>query len=278
MVILRVVNFGSAKGGLATVGYTIYGVDGSAIGSRITDGVNEIGTNTGIYAASVNMPDYDCIVLWDTGEATPRYSTEDYQHQVTSISYQVGDIRKIYNSIRNQGEFMATLMDKLGLIEKNQGMEKVSQKIDDLGKRENVSLTNIEEAFGRAARNIRLTALAPEVKMPDIKIPDYGNLVLESRKLLTTIKGEIGRIGNVLKNYSDRVDRIDFSSLISKLDTIVTRLSSLDTSDAKISKSRDEIATEIKRLSMFLHEFVSSPYLKEAKDYSGILMALGHKK
>ena len=43
---LKVVNFGKVGAGLTTVGYRIYGGDGVAVGSRITSGVVEIGTNT----------------------------------------------------------------------------------------------------------------------------------------------------------------------------------------------------------------------------------------
>jgi hypothetical protein len=59
----RTAEFGSSRGGLTTVGYTLSG------GSRITAGVAEVGTNTGIYGALVEVPDgFQGSILWDTGE------------------------------------------------------------------------------------------------------------------------------------------------------------------------------------------------------------------
>jgi chromosome segregation ATPase len=187
---LRVVNLGSAKSGLSSVGYSIYGVDGVLLQTRSTDGVVEIGSNTGIYSADISIPEFDCIVLWDSGDASTRYSTEDYQHQIDAIRDSVEPIQKIYNSIRNQGEFFSVLMEKLGLIEKNEGLVKVSSKIDELSRRDNVSLTNIEDAFRKASKEIKLIvkdAPAPIVNIPEVKIPDYSLQLAE-------IKSELGRI------------------------------------------------------------------------------------
>jgi len=194
MSVLRVVNFGTAKTGLSTVGFSVYGADGTLVSPRTTSGVKEIGTGTGIYAAQVGMPDYDCVVLWDTGDASVRYSTEDYQQQIATIADQTGQIQKIYNSIKNQGEFMATLMDKLGLLEKNEGLQKISQKVDVLAQRDNVSITNIEEAFSRAAKKVTLTVTPAEVHIPEVQIPDYSAFFSRIEAVLGTISEGLGKI------------------------------------------------------------------------------------
>lgn len=312
---LKVVNFGSGKGGLTTVGYTVYGVDGVAISSRSTDGVVEIGTSTGVYAAPVILPDYDAIILWDTGEATPRYATEDYQYQLQDIINSVLPIQKIYNSIKNQGEFLATLMDRLGLIERNEGLKKVNEKLDSL--KSAPAITDIEEAFNNAAKRINLTAIAPEVKVPEVKIPeiripDYSSSINDIKSSLASIRGEIMKVPKTQKEYSHNFDSVigllnsleqrlsqtvntksdeinksvksmqvifqRFDSVLSKIGVLQDKLNSLDTNDKTIIQSRDEILKDIKRLNQFVYDFVSSPYMKEAKDMSGVLMAFGHKR
>lgn len=71
--VTKVVNFGPAKGGLATVGYKVDG------GTRVTSGVAELGTNTGVYAASVSLAEGRTgHILWDTGEGSPAYAGDEY--------------------------------------------------------------------------------------------------------------------------------------------------------------------------------------------------------
>lgn len=61
--VFKAVDFGPAKGGLSSIGYTLTG------GSRVTIGVAEVGTATGIYGATVTFADaFSGSILWDTGE------------------------------------------------------------------------------------------------------------------------------------------------------------------------------------------------------------------
>lgn len=308
---LRVVNFGSSKTGLGTVGYTIYGVDGSTIASRSTTGVVELGSS-GVYTANISLPTYDAIVLWDTGEATPRYATEDYQHSIDYIGGEVAKIQKIWNSIKNQGEFMAKLMEKLGLLQKNEGLQKVDQKIDVLSQREPPpSLTNIEEAFERKIKSVKLT-VKPNVQMPEVKIPDYTSLINDIKSIVLSIGKEVVKIPKSQKEYSGNfksvLEALDalagkintnvdqqsgdlatevkkLQSVFSKMNSVLVkigefqeRLNKLDENDKDIIKSREKIAQDIKRLNQYIYDFISSPYVKEAKDGSSIYMALAHKR
>jgi methyl-accepting chemotaxis protein len=314
---LRVVNFGSGNGGLATVGYTVYGVDGAIISTRSTASVVEIGTSTGIYAANIGVPDYDCIVLWDTGGASPVYSTEDYQQQINTIVDQTGQIQKIYNSIRNQGEFFSAFMDKLGLLEKNIGLEKVNNKIDTLVQRDNVSLTNIEEAFKSAASKINLTAIAPEVKIPnmdipEINIPDYSPLIADLKNILLSVRGEIMKLPKAQKeytgNFSNLVNMLNsleqkinttvsqksseiagevkdlktafvkFDALVNKMNEFNTKLNSLDVNDKDIMNAKKEISDEIKRLNNFINQISLSIMAEKNKGMSEMLLSFGHKR
>jgi hypothetical protein len=225
---LKIVNFGAGKGGLLTVGYTIYGVDGAVVASRSTVGVSEIGTSTGIYAADVIVPDYDAIVLWDTGEATPRYATEDYQHQIQDIINNTGRIQNIFNSIKNINEFLATLMDKLGLIQKNEGLVKVNQTLDALAKKESLALTDIEEAFSRAAKEIKLT-------IPETKTQDYSSDITQLKENMALLQNEVNKIPKSQKEYSG-----NFSALLNQVSQTQNLLLK------KIEEGNSTVKTDIK--------------------------------
>lgn len=55
--------------GLATVGYQLFDPDGTANGSRVTDGIVERGANTGSYGGNVVFPDnFRGELRWDSGD------------------------------------------------------------------------------------------------------------------------------------------------------------------------------------------------------------------
>jgi hypothetical protein len=96
MTRLKSANLGKLKGGLPTVGYTLYDVTGSISQSRTTSGVYELGTTTGIYAVNVDFPnEFKGSILWDSGEASPVYATEevDLVATDTSVATNVADIK-----------------------------------------------------------------------------------------------------------------------------------------------------------------------------------------
>jgi len=98
VTIIKTVNFGKSKTGLeGTVGYTLYNTNETEKQARTTSGVYELGTSTGIYACNITLDiDWNGTILWDTGEATPSYATEEYNHQ------DAGDIDQI-ESNTNRG-------------------------------------------------------------------------------------------------------------------------------------------------------------------------------
>lgn len=287
--VLKVVNFGGTQGGLSTVGYTVYNTDGTEAYSRSTSGVVELGTSTGVYAANVTMPDIDSVVLWDTGGATPKYATEDYQTQLNRIDDNTDKIQKIWNSIKNQGEFMAALMDRLGLIQKNEGMQKVSDKLDVLASKETLSLNNIESAFNNAVGKISL-------KAPDVKI-DYSNQLSQVSAQISGLREDLSKMGakkdytgnfsnliELLKNTQKTIDKSlgekslalskeinSIKTVFSKLDSIVGMIQSLN---AGVEKAADkkEIIDAIKNLNAFIKR------LGMTQQDLSILQAFGHKR
>jgi len=85
--IVKTVNFGTSKSGLSAPGYRIYDTSGDASGSRVTSNVGEIYTNSGIYSASIHIADnFTGYVLWDTGESTPVFASEDVDNTISTLT------------------------------------------------------------------------------------------------------------------------------------------------------------------------------------------------
>ena len=86
--LVKSANFGSGKGSLTTVGYRILDTGGSLSGSRITAGVGEVIGGSGIYSASMHFTsEFSGSIIWDTGEASPAYATEDYNGNEYKIDF-----------------------------------------------------------------------------------------------------------------------------------------------------------------------------------------------
>lgn len=93
-------NFGKLRGGLLTVGYTLYNNLGAEVASRSTVGVHEVGSSTGIYAASVTFPDsFAGSILWDTGQGADTVYASEEQNNTDSAASLTGDISSIKTSI-----------------------------------------------------------------------------------------------------------------------------------------------------------------------------------
>jgi len=80
VTLLKSVNFGSGQASLETVGYTLIDTDGSEAVARSTEGVHEVGTDTGIYATNISFPTTftQGSILWDTGTDPNFFATEQY--------------------------------------------------------------------------------------------------------------------------------------------------------------------------------------------------------
>ncbi len=93
-------NFGKLRGGLSTVGYTLYSSAGAVAAVRSTVGVHELGSSTGIYAALVTFPDnFTGSILWDTGQGGDTVYASEEQNNTDSAASLTGDITSIKTAI-----------------------------------------------------------------------------------------------------------------------------------------------------------------------------------
>jgi hypothetical protein len=107
---VKTANFGKLKSGLGSVGYALFDATGSVASSRTDAGVYEIGTGTGVYAASIEFPDdFSGTILWDTGEATAVYASEE-QNFTDSAASLAGDLTVIKSSIDSDLTFIRDMI------------------------------------------------------------------------------------------------------------------------------------------------------------------------
>lgn len=76
---VRSVDFGSTRGGLSTVSYSLYDSSNVLVSGPNTAGVSEVGFNTGVYACNISFPDgFHGTIIWSSGEMIPVYAAEQY--------------------------------------------------------------------------------------------------------------------------------------------------------------------------------------------------------
>jgi len=100
----KTVNFGATKSGLAgSAGYRILDESGQIVRERTTTDISESFPGSGIYSSLVIFPDYfSGSILWDTGEESPVFATEEYNYtdNVAQLQQNVEDIAAHVNFIR----------------------------------------------------------------------------------------------------------------------------------------------------------------------------------
>ena len=287
---LHVVNFGSANGGLSTVGYRPYNPNGTTAGARITSGVNEIGTSTGIYAANIGTIK-DVIILWDTGTASPRYTAEEYRIQLDSIEEETDDIRKIWNSMRNQGEALGKIIEGLRGVKRlkdkdyTKDLEKILVLAEAVNKKDYPKLKDIKDA-------LKIDIAPPIVNIPEVKIPDYSEHLKSMNSLLIKLSVEVNKIPKQYKDYT-----VELSGLANNLGAVLTRLNEktqaiidnlsptaksseiktmLDGLLHELGKMQDKVSTATEKLDKVDSNVTNT--LKPAKLLQDIYAILEHSK
>jgi hypothetical protein len=262
--VLYIVNFGSRKGGLSTIGYTIYNTDGTEYKARSTTGVVEIGTSTGIYCAPIEINENkDFVVLWDTGDIGVRYSVEEFKTQLNSIQEETDHIRLIWNSLRNQGEFQTMLADSI-----NENKKAVASLEKHINSIKTLKLDDVNSVVSKQVKGI---------VFPKIDIPNY-------EKKLDNIESAIyKKIGEVFKAMVDNKTAFGIPDYTNSLKEYIDQFKKLTISLAEannnLSKTFDEkslnvMNIEIKRLS----DIIDVEKQNKKKEKDEIIMSFGNRK
>jgi len=208
ITIFKTVNFGPARSGLSTVGYTILNTDGSTKQARTTAGVSEIVPSSGIYGADVSFDDnWNGILLWDTGETTPKYGSEDFNY----LQYSGGGGSFYYGGAGPAG----IVVDNIWTREEKQKLLASLSELTDL---EKGSQSKLEETLKRV-KNLEdsqndimktLIAIMDEMQLNHV-VKEVGQLTLDNREVMKTINGLRESVGN-LKGFVEELGKdIDLS-------------------------------------------------------------------
>jgi hypothetical protein len=227
---IHVVNFGKSKGGLSTVGYQLYNSSLVAINSRETSGISEIGTSTGIYGVNLTLGEsFEGIVLWDTGEGSPRYGVEQYRSHLMGIKQETDKIRLIWNTLKNQADLYAKVLSEFRDIRKLFGSKNLIKIESSYGKIEKLLVDGLKNLSKYKItvddiKNIQVKASdvnlpAPVVNIPKTIIPDYTKQLEVLNSSIRNLLGEINKVPKSQKDYG-----VEFISITTNLKNIISNL------------------------------------------------------
>ena len=202
------VNFGGSAGGLSTVGFVLYNQDRTVKASRTTSGVGEVGTSTGIYSASINVPeDWDGFVLWDTGEATPGYALDERFGYVSKIQENEKWLRMLVNTFTNQSGFDPFVREQFGLLDEK-FLELKKSLLQDEAKGE--ILLKLNEVMIVASRPFPIPEAVSISQVQNV-VTFSENKVLESISSVTSNLGD--KIEEKLKAGHSELEKIVHENL-----------------------------------------------------------------
>lgn len=217
-IFLKTVDFGLAKTGLSTVGYTLYDGTGAEHTARSTSGVFEIGS-TGMYGARINFPDKEeVILLWDTGETPARYSRDTSLVQLNTIQEETDKIRVIWNTLKNTGDLYSKLLERLDKVKTLNNRKDFNDVIAEIKKIIIPAIPKIptlEEIKGALSVNIE----PPVVNIAKPEIPDYSEKIEKIRELIISLSLSVNRLA---PDYSEKINSL--SSLLSRVQSAVNTI------------------------------------------------------
>ena len=212
--VLKSVNFGVTKTGLSGVGYTIYDNDGNTVTARTTSGISELGS-TGVYYTKMSLDvTKELMILWDSGEGTPRYAFDLFSNKEGLIKEETDKLRMIWNTLKNTGDVFNEILKAFKKF-KNKDIKDNSEEIMEILKyakglygRVLPSLNDIDSAIKVNLSTIKI----PEAKVPDIKFPDpidYGPAFTKLENKLQSLMANVGRIPKEQKDYTNQIEDIN---------------------------------------------------------------------
>lgn len=196
---LKRVNFGLSKTGLTTVGYTIYDDAGNELVARSASGVFEYG-DTGIYAAKISLPERsEFTLIWDTGEASPRYAPDEDTAQLDIIQEETDRIRVIWNTLQNTGEAYAKLADKINKLKAPDNRKDFEDVVKEIKKIVIPVIPTVDEIK---------KALTVTVKAPDVQVKDYSDKIEKVRELVVALGVSFNRLPREYDSLASSISKI----------------------------------------------------------------------
>lgn len=269
-------NFSSSYGGLTTIGYAVYNLDGSVKAARTTSDVVELGFSSGIYRTVINYePQFRGFVLWDTGSTPPIYASESINPiDADPIS---DEIRTMFRSLnRSLSAYLERQFSKddvkpvLDKIEEDR-LKDVRSKLDDLSKKIEginvspqinipaVDMSGIENTIKTVGNDVK----AAVVKHAFVNTPDPK---------LDIIIGGVNAVRDGLGELSQKVESIEVSPQVTvENKDILASVEELkkDKSELEaISNLSDSLRSESTRIERTLTSKIASESAKNLNEHS----------
>jgi len=214
MRLLKTVNFGIDCTGLTTVGYNLINDDGTENQGRITTGVFETKTNSGIYASYIDFDqEWNGIVLWDTGEEDELiYASEEYNYMledttstigltVDAIEELGGKLDTIYQKLPEDGiadaQDSTTILDIVLNIDERTSI--INDTVDDIKSKVDIISDDLKRTLGLVHENIFI----------DLPSYDNANNLIGARVRIYSDSNSVGSNTNILSTYIIESDTDD---------------------------------------------------------------------
>lgn len=239
-------NFSASNGGLATVGFALYNIDGSVRKARSISGVAELGTNSGIYRAVVNYPDnFQGIVLWDTGTGTPVYASDSINplDAETMVDAMRTQLRSLNTSL---SAFLQRKFDGLSREEASESNAKILEQLAWLRDHEENEPDDAEEL---------------KTLIKGIRLPEVSELAQSLSKYEQAMEAKFKLFSAVVEKASAQDEEAD-QKLSGQLDALIKRLESAATQLSVSQSDRAKILANGKLITSSL-ESMKAEYRKD---------------
>ena len=209
------VNFGASNASLSTVGYRILNPDLTTFLTRTTTGVTEVITASGIYRVTLSYPpNFNGIIMWDTGEATPQYAGESINPiDADSVA---GEVRTMLRSLNTSlsSHLERLFGDRLGKKKWDNEFEDFSAKIEELKKSLSVVGIAVSKIDFSPTVNVNTAMMDNEIKKQSAFIAN------QMKSLESEISKAVRKVESIEFSPQINVDLARIESVVLKLSEI----------------------------------------------------------
>ena len=180
IIITKSVNFGVIKSGLGNVGFRLLNSDGSVLQARLHTGITELVSGTGIYGGNLTLPvGISCVILWDSGDASPYYASENYdsrQYQGSGGGVAFMSAPKPQDPVFNAASKKKLFSNLRGLMEK---VNQIDLKAEDIKENLSMEFLRLREGQLRMLLEKKVDLSALEQNIQSLK-EDISNIPSET--------------------------------------------------------------------------------------------------
>lgn len=219
VAIAKAVNFGTSKGSLSTVGYTLKNADGTTALARTTSGITELVSTKGIYGGNISFSDtFSGFIIWDTGGATPVYAIEQFDYRNFGIGAGGGTVL-VTNPLPGKTKTKEIWTEE----EKDKVLKALSSLTESTREQIENVLTQIERV------GINLNSASRQIQEKQIKISEFDSLFEVLKEKIEQVskyaqdKKDIFAIDESINLLRARIEeyRLETQPIAEALETIV---------------------------------------------------------